>query len=42
MRNDISLLKLISEGETDIRRGRIKSQEDVFDEIENALKINPK
>ncbi len=42
MRNAIGILKLISGGESDIRGGRIKSQEDVFDEIENALKVNPK
>ena len=38
MRNAIGLLKLISAGEADIREGRIASQEDVFDEIESALK----
>jgi len=42
MRNAIGILKLISEGEADIRGGRIKSQEDVFDEIENALKASHK
>ena len=38
MRNAISLLKLISQGEGDIRNGRVKSQEDVFKDIENSLK----
>ncbi len=38
MRNAIGILKLISEGETDIRRGRVKPQEDVFDKIEKTLK----
>ena len=42
MRNAIGILKLVSGGESDIRAGRIKSQEDVFDEIENALKASPK
>lgn len=38
MRNAIGLLKLISVGEADVREGRTKSQEDVFDDIESALK----
>jgi prevent-host-death family protein len=38
MRNAIGLLKLISQGEGDIRSGRVKSQEDVFKDIEIALK----
>ncbi len=42
MRNTIGILKLLSEGEADIREGRIKSQENVFDEIENALKASQK
>ncbi len=42
MRNAIGVLKLISEGETDIREGRLKSQEDVFAEIENELRANHK
>jgi prevent-host-death family protein len=42
MRNAIGILKLLSEGEADIREGRIKSQENVFDEIENALKASLK
>ena len=42
MRNAIGILKLISEGEADIREGRIKSQEDVFNDIENGLKANHK
>lgn len=41
MRNAIGILKLISGGESDVRGGRIKPQEDVFDEIENALKASP-
>ena len=38
MRNAICILKLISQGEGDIRNGRVKSQEDVFKDIEIRLK----
>lgn len=38
MRNAIGILKLISHGETDIRNGRAKSQEEVFKDIEASLK----
>jgi prevent-host-death family protein len=38
MRNAIGLLKLISQGESDVRNGRVKQQEKVFREIEKALK----
>jgi prevent-host-death family protein len=38
MRNAIGILKLISLGEEDIRAGRVKSQEEVFDIMENMLK----
>jgi prevent-host-death family protein len=38
MRNAIGLLKLISQGEGDIRKGRVKSQEDVFKDIGFSLK----
>ena len=34
MRNAIGILKLISQGEGDIRNGRVKSQQDVFKDIE--------
>jgi len=37
MRNAIGLLKLISQGEEDIKRGRMKSQEKVFQNIEKLL-----
>ncbi len=40
MRNAIGLLKLISQGENDIRNGNVKSQDDVFKDIENSLKEN--
>jgi prevent-host-death family protein len=42
MRNAIGILKLISEGEADIREGRVRSQEDVFNDIESSLKANHK
>ena len=42
MRNAIGLLKLISQGERDIRNERAKSQEDVFKDIEISLKENLK
>ena len=38
MRNAIGLLKLISQGEGDIKDGRVKSQKDVFIDIEISLK----
>jgi prevent-host-death family protein len=38
MRNAIGILKLISQGERDIRSGRVKSQGDVFKDIEISLK----
>jgi len=37
MRNAIGLLKLISQGEDDIRNGRVKSQDDVFRNLEALL-----
>lgn len=38
MRNAIGILKLISQGEANIRDGKVKSQEDVFKDIEVTLK----
>ncbi len=38
MRNAIGLLKLISQGESDVRNGRTKPQEKVFEDIESSLK----
>ena len=38
MRNAIGILKLISQGEEEIRNGKSKSQEEVFENIENVLK----
>ena len=37
MRNAIGLLKLISQGENDVRNGHVKAQEKVFKDIENSL-----
>ncbi|MCK4504975.1 MAG: type II toxin-antitoxin system Phd/YefM family antitoxin [Candidatus Aegiribacteria sp.] len=41
MRNAIGILKLISQGEADIRDGKAKIQEDVFRDIEATLKEKP-
>jgi prevent-host-death family protein len=38
MRNAIGILKLISQGEEQIRAGKSKSQQEVFENIENVLK----
>lgn len=38
MRNAIGMLKLISQGEEDIKNGKAKTQEEVFENIENMLK----
>lgn len=38
MRNAIGLLKLISLGETDVRDGNHKPQNEVFDDLERFLK----
>ena len=38
MRNAIGILKLISQGEEDIRNGKSKPQEEVFAGIANMLK----
>ncbi|MBI5556311.1 MAG: type II toxin-antitoxin system Phd/YefM family antitoxin [Deltaproteobacteria bacterium] len=38
MRNAIGLLKLVSQGETDIRNGKTMTQDDVFENIEKMLK----
>lgn len=38
MRNAIGILKALSQGESDIRNGNVKSQENVFNEIERSLK----
>jgi prevent-host-death family protein len=38
MRNAIGILKLISQGEEDVKTGKSKTQRDVFAEIEKTLK----
>ncbi len=38
MRNAIGILKLISQGEQDVRDGRSRSQEEVFSKVEMLLK----
>jgi prevent-host-death family protein len=38
MRNSIGILKLISLGEEEIRSGKAKSQQEVFENIEKILK----
>ena len=38
MRNAIGMLKLISQGEDEIRSGKSKSQQEVFESVENILK----
>ena len=42
MRNAIGILKLVSQGEEEIKNGKSKSQEEVFKNIENVLKENLK
>jgi len=37
MRNAIGILKLLSQGEEDIKNGRSKPQKDVFEHIEKSL-----
>jgi len=37
MRNAIGILKLLSQGEEDIKNGRSKSQKSVFENIEKSL-----
>jgi len=38
MRNAIGLLKLIGQGEEDIKKGKLSPQDEVFDKIEKTLK----
>lgn len=40
MRNAIGLLKLISQGEEEIKKGNSKIQDAVFEKVENILKEN--
>jgi prevent-host-death family protein len=38
MRNAVGIMKLISQGEEDIKNGKTRTQEKVFENIENILK----
>jgi prevent-host-death family protein len=38
MRNAIGIMKLLSQGEEDVKKGKTRSQEQVFTSIENILK----
>jgi len=38
MRNAIGILKLLSQGEEDTKKGKLKSQDQVFSKIESILK----
>ncbi|HLZ19338.1 MAG TPA: type II toxin-antitoxin system Phd/YefM family antitoxin [Smithellaceae bacterium] len=38
MRNAIGILKLLSQGEEDIRKGKLKLQDQVFSKIDSILK----
>jgi prevent-host-death family protein len=40
MRNAIGILKLISQGEDDVKQGNVKSQEQVFSDIEKRVRRN--
>lgn len=42
MRKAIGILKLISQGEEDIKKGKAKTQEQVFNNIEELLKMKSK
>jgi prevent-host-death family protein len=42
MRNAIGILKLLSQGEEDVRHGRTKLQEEVFANLESTLKAKMK
>jgi len=39
MRNAIGILKLVSQGEEDIKKGKVKSQDKVFEKIEKMLHV---
>ena len=41
MRNAIGILKLIAQGEEEIRMGKVKPQEEVFADLEKHLKEIP-
>ena len=39
MRNALGMLKLLSQGEEDIKKGKTKSQENVFDKLAKTIKF---
>ncbi len=41
MRNALGLLKMLAVGEDDIRKGNLRSQEEIFNDLENLLKKHP-
>lgn len=42
IRNAIGILKLISQGEEDTKKGKVKTQEEVFNNIEKLLEMKSK
>jgi prevent-host-death family protein len=40
MRNAIGVLKLVSQGEEDLKKQNVKSQSDIFSKLESNLKKN--
>jgi len=40
MRNAIGILKLMSQGEDDVKQGNVEAQENVFKDIENRVRRN--
>lgn len=42
MRNAIGMLKLISQGEEDIKKGKTRTQEKIFEKLETQLKKRKK
>ncbi len=42
MRKTIGILKLISQGEGDVKKGKTKTQEQVFENIEEMLEMKSK
>jgi prevent-host-death family protein len=42
MRNAIGILKALSQGESDLKNGKNKSQEEIFNAIESSLKDKSK
>ena len=39
MRNAIGILKLIAQSEEDVKQGKVRNQEDVFESIEKSLNL---